>query len=177
MAHHDIPTVTVETPLGPMNAHINSGTVIVFNQSGEQVLTINQVMYRCYFGAELKDGIWQISKVANGRASSLHLNRSGSYKLYDYTHAALEKAKKVIGEWLPKWATEQTLLLAETEVAMANREYEAALSKVEATYKAYKDASTEEGAAIERLKVAETHLLNFRTLIADGAEAADLISS
>ena len=100
MAHHKILSITVETPLGPMRAHFNNGTVIVFTQNPDQVLTVNRVEYRCYFNAELKDETWQIANVPDRGhpRSTLNLNRYDSYKMYDYSQSALKKAQKVLNE-------------------------------------------------------------------------------
>lgn len=114
MSYVNMISRTVETPLGPMTAHFNSGTCVVFNQDQDQFFTVNRVEYNACFTARLIDGAWQIEKYNTGR-STLSINRHNSVKMFDYSRSAFDKAEKALADWLPGWAAEQEVILADAE--------------------------------------------------------------
>ncbi len=155
MAYSRKPSLIAETPLGPMTAHFNSGTNIVFNQERDQALTINRVAYHVHFGARLTDAGWNIDTYSDngGRAqrSTLGLNRVVSYKCFDYSQAAWDKGHAVLSAWLPTFAAAHAAELAEAARLTATEEREAAESKVARLRAELAEAAESLNAAVARL--------------------------
>lgn len=170
MSYVNMITRTVETPLGPMYAHFNSGTCVVFNQDRNQVLVVNRVEYRAYFTARLIDGTWQIDTDENRRQSTLELNRRDSVKAYDYSRAALNKAEKVLSDWLPGWAAEQTLTLAEAEARNCEEKLNTLLGKLRDARDLVANLEIEKAQAAGTLAAAMARLDSLRTLANDSDE-------